>query len=90
MDQRTNAPPELVSRRGTVRVIQISVRPSTWFGKLVLAVLGVVVMMLMLILSVLALAIFAVIAIAAVVSFLLTRRQPRHVPGGVSRRHRAT
>lgn len=59
------------------RVVQVSVQPKTWFGKLVAAIVGVAVMLLALFLSVLVFAVLASLAVVAVLYIAWAARRAR-------------
>jgi Flp pilus assembly protein TadB len=65
------------SQQPTARVIQISVQPKTWFGKLVAGIVGVAVVLVAFFVSILAFVIIATIVVAAIIYFLWVTRRAR-------------
>jgi membrane protein implicated in regulation of membrane protease activity len=65
------------SQPGPVRVFHISVRPKTWFGRLLAWIIAPVVLLVALFFSIVAFAILASIAALAFIYFVWTLRRAR-------------
>lgn len=80
MKQLPNPPPSQTSQPSqsrTARVIHVSVRPKTWFGKLIAGIVGVAVMLGVFFLSAVVFVVVTGIIVAALIYVLWATRRVR-------------
>ncbi len=63
--------------RATIRQVHVTLRPTTWIGKLVLAAVTICAVLLVLLLSAFALALILCVAVVVALRMILRLRAPR-------------